>query len=123
EKLRAAGAQVQRPLWASTGTKNPAYPDTLYVDKLIGADTVNTVPPPTLKAFKDHGTVGNTLIEDIDKAEDMLDLLAEVGIDLDQITKQLQVDGVEAFVDSFENLLNQVEGKRNVLHTGIIRHQ
>ncbi len=123
EKLLAAGAQVQRPLWASTGTKNPAYADTMYVDSLIGADTVNTVPPATLQAFKDHGTAANTLIENIDEAEDILDLLAEVGIDLDQITRQLQVDGVEAFVDAFENLINQVDAKRNVLHTGIIRQQ
>jgi transaldolase/glucose-6-phosphate isomerase len=122
-RLRDAGAMVQRPLWASTGTKNPAYPDTLYVDSLIGRDTVNTVPPDTLRAFRNHGTVGETLMEGIDEAETALDMLAEVGIDLDQITAQLQIDGVEAFIDSFENLLNQVDAKRNVLRAGVIRQQ
>lgn len=121
EKLRQAGAQVQRPLWASTGTKNPAYSDTMYVDNLIGKDTVNTIPPATLKAFKDHGTVKPTLTENIDEAIEVLDMLAEVGVDLDQITHQLQVDGVEAFVEAFEDLLDQVNAKRNVLRTGVIR--
>lgn len=122
-RLKAAGAMVQRPLWASTGTKNPAYPDTIYVDNLIGKDTVNTLPPATLTAFKDHGSVGETLIDGIDQAEELLDMLAEVGIDLDQITAQLQLDGVDAFIDSFENLLNQVDAKRNVLRAGIIKQQ
>lgn len=122
-KLREAGAQVQRPLWASTSTKNPAYEDTMYIDRLIGKDTVNTVPPPTLKAFKDHGKVGNTLVEGIDEAEELLDMLAEVGVDLDQITRQLQIDGVDAFIESFQNLLDQVDAKRNVLRTGVIKQQ
>jgi transaldolase/glucose-6-phosphate isomerase len=122
-KLREAGAQVQRPLWASTSTKNPAYEDTMYIDSLIGKDTVNTVPPATLKAFKDHGKVGNTLAEGIDEAEQCLDMLAEVGVDLDQITRQLQIDGVDAFIESFQNLLDQVDAKRNVLRTGVIKQQ
>ncbi len=122
-RLREAGAQVQRPLWASTSTKNPAYPDTMYIDNLIGKDTVNTVPPAALKAFKDHGSVGETLLEDIDTVEEILDMLAEVGIDLDQITRQLQIDGVDAFSESFEALLQQVDAKRNVLQTGVIRQQ
>ncbi len=123
-KLRAAGGRVQRPLWASTGTKNPAYPDTMYVDRLIGKDTVNTVPPATLKAFKDHGTVaGETILEDIDDAERLLDMLAEVGIDLDEVTRQLQVDGVELFAEAFQNLLDQVDAKRQVLQTGVIKQQ
>jgi transaldolase/glucose-6-phosphate isomerase len=121
--LREAGAQVQRPLWASTGTKNPAYPDTLYLDSLIGRDTVNTVPPATLDAFKDHGTVSESLLNEIDEAEPTLKALADVGIDLAQITHQLQVDGVEAFSESFENLLDQVDAKRNVLKTGVMRQQ
>jgi transaldolase/glucose-6-phosphate isomerase len=121
--LQAAGAVVQRPLWASTGVKSAAYPDTLYVDSLIGPDTVNTVPPDTLKAFKDHGTVAATLTADLDEAEEIMDLLAEVGVDLDQITHQLQLDGVDSFSDSFRNLLDQVDAKRNVLATGIIKRQ
>jgi transaldolase/glucose-6-phosphate isomerase len=119
--LRDAGANVQRLLWASTGTKNPAYPDTMYVDSLIGRDTVNTVPPETLKAFKDHGTVGDTLGEGLEEAQQMLDKLAEVGVDLRQITDQLQVDGVESFSESFRSLLEQVEAKRDVLRLGVTR--
>jgi len=123
-RLRDAGGRVQRPLWASTGTKNPAYSDTMYVDTLIGRDTVNTVPPATLKAFKDHGKVeGETLLDGIDDAERILDMLAEVGIDLDEVTRQLQVDGVELFSEAFQNLLDQVDAKRNVLQTGVIKHQ
>ncbi|MDX2138289.1 MAG: bifunctional transaldolase/phosoglucose isomerase [Chloroflexota bacterium] len=121
--LKAAGAWVQRPLWASTGTKNPAYPDTLYVDNLIGPDTVNTVPPDTLKAFKDHGTAAPTLTADVDDAEQTMDMLAEVGVDLDAVTRQLQIDGVEAFSDSFHSLLDQVDAKRNILATGVIKRQ
>ncbi|MBZ0284387.1 MAG: bifunctional transaldolase/phosoglucose isomerase [Anaerolineae bacterium] len=123
EKLRAAGAQVQRPLWASTGTKNPAYPDTMYIDRLIGKDTVNTVPPATLKAFKDHGTAADTLTEDIDQVEHTMDKLAEVGIEMEQITNQLQVDGVALFVEAFENLLQQVEAKRDILQTEVMQKQ
>lgn len=119
--LRDAGANVQRLLWASTGTKNPAYPDTMYLDALIGKDTVNTVPPETLNAFKDHGTVGDTLGEGLDEAQHVLDKLAEVGVDLRQITDQLQVDGVESFSESFRSLLEQVEAKRDVLKLGVTR--
>jgi transaldolase/glucose-6-phosphate isomerase len=122
-KLSAAGAQVQRPLWASTGTKNPAYPDTIYVDNLIGKDTVNTVPPATLKAFKDHGTAADTLTNEIENVEMVMDKLAEVGVDMEQITNQLQIDGVALFVEAFENLLKQVEAKRDILQTGIFERQ
>ncbi len=122
-KLRAAGAQVQRPLWASTGTKNPAYPDTLYMDALIGPETVNTVPPATLKAFKDHGTVAPALEAGLDEALTTLEKLAEAGIDLEMITKQLQEDGVEQFVDSFNKLLNGVRGKVRLLRSGIWERQ
>ncbi len=114
--LAAAGAVAQRPLWASTGTKNPAYPDTKYVDTLIGRDTVNTLPPDTLDAFSDHGTVaGETILDDVDEVETLLDMLAEVGVDMDEVTKRLQDDGVEAFVKAFEELINQVEAKRLML--------
>jgi transaldolase len=121
QKLNAAGAQVQRPLWASTGTKNPAYSDVMYIDSLIGKDTVNTVPPATLKAFKDHGTAAETLIEDIDGADETMDMLAEVGVDMQQVTNQLQVEGVALFVEAFENLLSQVDAKRNVLQADVIK--
>jgi len=121
--LRSAGAQVQRLLWASTGVKNPAYPDTMYVENLIGRDTVNTMPPDALKAFIDHGRVAETLTQDVDDAEQTLDLLAEAGIDLDQVTYQLQVDGVEAFSESFRGLLAQIEARRDVLKTGVMKRQ
>ncbi|GIL14363.1 MAG: glucose-6-phosphate isomerase [Chloroflexota bacterium] len=122
-RLREAGARVQRPLWASTGTKNPAYPDTLYVDALIGADTVNTVPPATLKAFRDHGTAAPTLTDDLDAAPEILDRLAEVGINFDDVTRQLQLEGVAAFTEAFEQLIAQVDAKRDVLRAGVIRRQ
>lgn len=122
-RLREAGANVQRPLWASTSTKNPAYPDTMYVDNLIARDTVNTLPPKTLMQFADHGSTAKLMSDSLDDAEEILDMLAEVGIDLDQVTHQLQVDGVEAFADAFANLMEQVDAKRNVLRTGIVRRQ
>lgn len=125
-KLRDAGAQVQRPLWASTGTKNPAYPDTKYVDALIGEDTVNTVPPKTLDAFKHHGYVGETITRQMDgdlPPDVVMDLLAEVGIELKQITQRLQDDGVEAFAQSFEQLIDQVAAKRLILSVGIKERQ
>lgn len=122
-KLREAGAAVQRPLWASTSTKNPAYPDTMYIDSLIGKDTVNTVPPQTLDAFKDHGTAADTLTQNMEAVETVFDMLAEVGIEIDQVTKRLQDDGVDAFIESFRSLLDQVEAKRKVLATGIMSHQ
>ncbi len=122
-KLRAAGARVQRPLWASTSTKNPAYADTMYVDNLIGPETVNTLPKQTLFAFKDHGKVGPTLEQDVHEAQEVLDKLAEVGIDLDRITNQLQEDGVESFTDSFKKLIARIEGKRKLLMSGFMQRQ
>jgi transaldolase / glucose-6-phosphate isomerase len=122
-KMRENGANIQRPLWASTGTKNAAYSDTMYIDNLIGAETVNTVPPDTLKAFKDHGTAANTIMDGVDEAEQTLDMLLEAGVNLEQVTMQLQVDGVEAFVESFRSLLDSVEAKRNVLKTGVMKQQ
>ena len=123
EQLREAGAQVQRPLWASTGTKNPAYPDTLYVDNLIGAHTVNTLPPATLAAFKDHGAAAETLTRDMPgflPPDEALDKLAELGVDLAQVTARLQDDGVDAFIEAFETLISQVAAKRTLLRSGII---
>ena len=115
ERLAQAGARVQRPLWASTGTKNPLYPDTLYVDALIGARTVNTIPPSTMQAFLDHGAVSRTLDKDLDHAEAQLQRLAEVGVELDALTEKLQDDGVEAFANAFEALLLSVAEKRDRL--------
>ena len=117
-KLASLGARVQRPLWASTGTKNPAYSDTLYVNNLIGLDTVNTVPPATLQSFLDHGTVSSTLEADIDEARSQLAQLAKLGIDLDAITQKLQDDGVAAFSKSFEVLMASIAGKREKLLAG-----
>lgn len=125
-KLREVGAQVQRPLWASTGTKNPAYPDTKYVDTLIGEDTVNTLPPKTLDAFKDHGYVGESITRQLDgdlPPDVVMDMLAEVGIELKQITQRLQDDGVESFTQSFEQLIDQIAAKRLILRTGIKERQ
>lgn len=122
-KLREAGATVQRPLWASTGCKNPNYPATYYVDTLIGAETVNTLAPATLDAFTESGTAAETLEPGMEEAADIMRQLAEIGIDMDAIMRQLQGDGVEQFIDSFEVLINQVEAKRVSLKTGIIENQ
>lgn len=110
-RLKAHGARLQRPLWASTSTKNPAYRDTYYVEELIGPDTVNTMPPVTIEAFRDHGVVRPTLEEKLDEAHAVMDWLVEVGIDLGQVTQELQVEGVKAFADSFEALLQRIAEK------------
>lgn len=111
ETLESAGARLQRPLWASTGTKNPAYPDTLYVDNLIGSDTVNTVPPATLDAFIDHGKVKLTLEKDVGLAISQLEELNSLGIDLNMITQVLQDEGVAAFENSFISLMESLSKK------------
>ena len=117
--LREAGAQVQRPLWASTSTKNPAYPDTMYVDTLMGNHTVNTLPPGTLMAFEDHGqTDRETVLDDARETEERLEKLAEVGIDLEDVTQRLQDAGVAAFAADFERLIRQVDAKRRSLSMG-----
>ncbi|MEJ2211479.1 MAG: transaldolase, partial [Anaerolineae bacterium] len=118
ERLAASGARAQRPLWASTSTKNPDYPDTLYVDALIGPQTVNTVPPDTLVAFVDHGLVVPTLEQDVAEAREQVARLGELGIDLEAITEQLQADGVQAFADSFEALLQAIADRREQLLAG-----
>ncbi|MFK7800221.1 MAG: bifunctional transaldolase/phosoglucose isomerase [Anaerolineae bacterium] len=113
EKLAAAGAMVQRPLWASTGTKNPAYPDTLYIDNLIGPHTVNTVPPATLDQFLDHGTASQTLeASDLEEAQAQLDALRTAGVNIEAITEQLLEEGVSKFAKSFSGLLASVAEKR-----------
>ncbi len=109
--LEKRGARVQRLLWASTGVKNPSYPDTIYVDGLIGKQTVNTVPPATFNDFMDHGSLVVTLDENIEEANDQLNELSKLKIDLDKITTQLQVEGLESFSKSFENLMKAIEEK------------
>lgn len=107
--LRARGARPQRVLWASTSTKNEAYSDVLYVEELVGADTVNTVPPATLDAWRDHGVVtGDTILAGVGEAHQSLAALGDVGVDLDAVTAQLQVDGVRSFADAYDGLLASV---------------
>jgi transaldolase len=110
--LMGNGAAVQRPLWASTGTKNPDYPDTKYVDELIGPDTVNTIPPATLEAFADHGTVDRTVDRDVDQARRQIAAIEALGISLKDVTAFLVQDGVKKFADSFTALLAAVDQKR-----------
>lgn len=111
EALAARGAAVQRPLWASTSTKNPALPDTLYVDTLIGPDTVNTMPEATLDAFLDHGTVACTADAGVDDAHETWKQLEKVGVDLDDVADVLEEQGVAAFVKSYDDLLASLDGK------------
>jgi transaldolase len=111
EALAARGAVVQRPLWASTSTKNPAYPDTLYVDELIGPHTVNTLPDATLAAFADHGTLARRVDEDVDAAEANWQGLRDVGVDLDDVAATLEREGVHSFQVSFDELLAALEAK------------
>lgn len=119
--LAAHGARVQRPLWASTGTKNPAYSDVVYVDELIGPDTVNTLPPATLAAFRDHGTVRRTVDADLDGARASLAAIAAVGVSLDDVTDQLLVEGLDAFQRSFDSLVAGIERKVAQLAKGRAR--
>ncbi len=115
QNLAARGARVQRVLWASTSTKNPAYPDTLYVDELIGSDTVNTLPLATLESFMDHGWVAETLTRGLQEAQDQVAKLADLGIDLNAINRKLQDDGVDAFAKPFARLLESIAEKCRVL--------
>jgi transaldolase len=113
-ELRLAGTRPQRVLWASTSTKNPDYNDVMYVEDLIGPNTVNTAPPGTIDAFIDHGTVKeNSLLSDIDEATRFIDSLPEVGVDFDAITDTLQIDGVDSFADAYADLLQAIEEKRD----------
>jgi transaldolase len=115
ERLAARGARVQRPLWASTSTKNPDYSDTLYVDTLIAPDTVNTMPETTLEAFEDHGVLARTIDADPDAARATLDRIADVGVDLHDVTATLEDQGVGAFEKSFDELLATLEAKADAL--------
>jgi transaldolase len=111
EALAARGARFQRPLWASTSTKNPAYPDTLYVDNLIGPDSVNTMPDETIEAFVDHGTLARTIDAGVDEAEATWAALAEVGVDMDDVAETLEREGVASFQKSFDQLLDALMAK------------
>lgn len=109
EALAAKGAQTQRVLWASTSTKNPEYRDVMYVEELIGPDTVDTMPPATVDAFRDHGKVRNSLTEDVPAAQKVMDDLAKSGISIKEVTAKLTTDGVKLFADAFHKLLDVVE--------------
>lgn len=111
-ELKAAGAQAQRPLWASTGTKNPAYRDVLYVESLIGPNTVDTVPPATLDAFRDHGQASLTLTEGTDEAARTLEKLAFCGVALAGITMELEKSGVELFSDAYKKIISRIGDKK-----------
>lgn len=117
EALVGRGARAQRPLWASTGTKDPSYPDTLYVDTLIGPDTVNTIPDATLESFVDHGSVARTLDVDLDEAQEVIADIAALGIDLDEVAQQLEDEGVVAFEKSFDSLLESLTAKAGELRS------
>ncbi|MBN1862698.1 MAG: transaldolase [Dehalococcoidales bacterium] len=115
---RERGARVQRVLWGSTSTKNRAYSDVMYVDGLIGPDTVNTLPPETISAFRDHGQARRTVDAELGQAEEILANLERVGVDLELITERLQQDGVKAFIDSFDQLLGTLEERRKAWVAG-----
>ena len=115
ERLAARGAQLQRPLWASTSTKNPSYPDTLYVDSLIGPDTVTTLPEATIAVFEDHGTIARTIDSGVAHAQAVMDRLAEVGVDMDDVGRTLEDQGVGSFHQSFAHVLQALEHKARQL--------
>jgi transaldolase len=118
ERLAAEGANVQRPLWASTSTKNPDYPDTLYVDELIGPDTVNTMPDATLEAARDHAHVARTVDKDVEGAHRLMDELREIGVDVDHIVKvELVEEGVASFAKSFDSLIDSISEKASAVAT------
>ena len=122
DSLRSAGGAVQRPLWASTSTKNPKYSDLMYVETVVGADTVNTMPPQTLDALLDHGVVrGDTVLDDLDGARAVLKGLQDAGISLFEVTHQLTVEGVSSFSDSFAALMGAIVYKQNQLSSGAER--
>ena len=115
EILKDKGANIQRPLWASTSTKSPALPDTYYVEALIAPNTVDTMPPETLAAYKDHGDPRVRCTENVGEAREQLKKLAELGIDIDKVTADLEVEGVGSFAKSFDALLKAVDEKSRAL--------
>jgi transaldolase len=118
EFLESKGATKQRPLWASTSTKNPEYGDVMYVEELIGPETVNTMPEETIEAFQDHGRVAPTLEQGLDEAERVLERLAAAGVDYDDVVETLEREGVQKFADSFAELLEEIKDKSRQL----VRH-
>ena len=115
ERLAASGARRQRPLWASTSTKNPAYPKTLYVDNLIGPETINTLPPQTLDALRDHGLPEISITKDLAEARDThLPGWSDDGISMDEVTHELEVEGIKAFSASIDDLLHTIEERRKI---------
>ena len=123
QKLAKSGAQTQRVLWASTGTKDPSYSDVLYVDELIGPDTVNTIPPATFDAFRDHGKPAASLESDLDAAHDVMETLAAVGISISQVTDELIAQAVKMFAEPFGKLLNALDAKRKLAAAGSVDPQ
>jgi transaldolase len=114
--LAGKGASKQRPLWASTSTKNPAYPDTMYVDELIGPETVNTMPLETILAFQDHGVIrGDTILEGVDEARELFHKLEQVGVDYEDVVAVLEMEGVQKFADSFDEIVESIKSKRSEL--------
>jgi transaldolase/glucose-6-phosphate isomerase len=120
KKLEAKGAKVQKVLWASTSTKNPSYPDVLYIEELIGPKTVNTVPPATITAYKDHGKPAERLTKSVDEARAQMKKLAELNIDFSVITRQLTEKGVVLFADSFKELLAEIDKKKNEILNNVL---
>jgi transaldolase len=119
KELAGKGARAQRPVWASTSTKNPDYPDTKYVDELVGPNTVNTIPPSTIEAALDHGRSETTIRDDLEGARQLFAELGQIGIDIDAVTDKLRVDGVDAFAKSFEELLANLEQKQKQLRATV----
>jgi transaldolase len=120
QELAARGARLQRPLWASTSTKNPSYPDTLYVDRLIGPDSINTLPESTIVAFEDHGTVARSIDDPSDDPQLLLERLESIGVSMTEVGRNLEVQGAAIFTKSFDDLIETLESKRADLmrHTG-----
>ena len=117
--LASHGARIQRPLWASTSTKNPNYSDVMYVDELIGEQTINTMPPKTLAAFKDHGTAAIRIREDLDQAKELMIQLENLGIIISEVTQQLEDEGVRSFASAFSDLLNTIQNRKNVMRNSL----
>jgi transaldolase len=115
ETLKHSGAMMQRPLWASTSTKNPAYRDVLYAEQLIGPNTVDTMPLETIENFRDHGQVGLTVENNVEQARSELGALEAIGIGYEQVTQQLLDEGVQKFADSFHDLFKTIENKKQAL--------
>jgi transaldolase len=116
EYLEGKGATKQRCLWASTSTKNPAYRDVLYVEELIGPETVNTMPLETIEAFQDHGEIrGDTVLEGVDEARDLLEQLEKAGVSYDDVVETIEAEGVQKFADSFDQIIEEVRAKRGAL--------